>query len=98
MGNPFHYYILDMELCQFNLDEYIHGERSTLLEALGPLSWEFVVVDRSDKFLLPQIENIWTIALHVADGLAFIHGFGQVHRDLKPRNSTFSDINLGLLL
>src|SRR5271155_1500029 len=35
-----------------------------------------------------DIEGIWAIMRDVTDGVAFIHSHKEVHRDLKPRNST----------
>ena len=32
---------------------------------------------------------IWGIMVQIANGLLFIHEQGEVHRDLKPQNSTF---------
>src|SRR5271169_4827862 len=40
---------------------------------------------------LGQLE-IWDIMLQITNGVAFIHGLDEVHRDLKPKNSIFSDI------
>ena len=34
-----------------------------------------------------RIAQIWDIMEDVTGGLAFIHSKGEIHRDLKPRNS-----------
>jgi serine/threonine protein kinase len=36
-----------------------------------------------------EIDRIWGIMRDISDGVAFIHSHNEVHRDLKPRNSTF---------
>ena len=33
-----------------------------------------------------SMAHIWDIVKDIALGLAFLHGIGEVHRDLKPRN------------
>ncbi len=37
-----------------------------------------------------DMEQIWSIMRQIARGVAFIHSQGEVHRDIKPRNSTLS--------
>jgi serine/threonine protein kinase len=39
------------------------------------------------KSSLIPIAELWDIMKDVTNGLTFIHSKGQVHRDLKPRNS-----------
>lgn len=34
-----------------------------------------------------QIPLVWNIMVQITSGLAFIHEHGEVHRDIKPRNS-----------
>lgn len=71
------YYYIDMELCAFTLEQYIHGK--------GPVpgwgvSWESV---RSGDNLR---ENVVRIFRHIVNGLIFIHEKNEVHRDLSPQN------------
>jgi len=65
------YYFIDMELCDLNLDDYIHREPSANLSELtgsaSPL-------------------QIWVVMSHIAVGLEYIHRKGHVHRDIKPAN------------
>ena len=35
------------------------------------------------------VQFIWGIMVQIVNGLMFIHGQGEVHRDLKPQNSSF---------
>ena len=35
-----------------------------------------------------KIEDVWDIMVQITSGLAHIHSQGEVHRDIKPRNST----------
>src|SRR5271154_4095534 len=34
-----------------------------------------------------HISDIWNIMVQITSGLAYIHSFGEIHRDIKPRNS-----------
>ena len=67
-GSP--YYLLDMELCDMNLERYI-----------GSLP-HFVKTAPSSV----KSSQIWNIMRQIANGRVFIHSHGEVHRDLKPRN------------
>jgi len=37
------------------------------------------------------VQFIWGIMVQITNGLMFIHEQGEVHRDLKPQNSNFSN-------
>jgi len=82
-----------MELCDLTLQDYIayfnHGSSSPPFEIIPELSPVFVERNCSPTL---KIQNIWTIGLHIAKGLEFMHRKGQVHRDLKPQNGTTPDI------
>jgi len=80
------FYFIDMELCDLTLNDYIayfDGLSSPPFEIIGQLSPVFIEKNCSP---ILKIQNIWTIGTHIARGLEFMHGKGQVHRDLKPRN------------
>ena len=66
---------IDMELCSLNLDQYNKSIRTTIL--VHPLASNM------------RIGEIWSIITQIADGLAFIHGHHEIHRDLKPQNGLF---------
>lgn len=86
------FYFIDMELCDLTLQDYIayfDGLLSPPFEIIPQLSPVFVEKNCSPTL---KIQNIWTIGMHIARGLEFMHGKGQVHRDLKPRNGTTQDI------
>lgn len=34
-----------------------------------------------------HISDIWNIMVQITSGLAYIHSCGEIHRDIKPRNS-----------
>lgn len=75
---PFYY--IDMELCDGNLEEYIHGKRLQ----------DFHISDNPRLFGARFDDNtilqIWDIMEQISSGLEFIHSCHEVHRDLKPRN------------
>ena len=82
------HYFFDMDLCDFNLEQYI------------PLLWEPTSLEKVN--LTSQLRGhvslgsrtiyIWAIMCQIAKGLSFIHGQKEVHRDLKPRNGIISCI------
>ena len=84
------YYFIDMKLGDFNLDTYIHQHLTSEL-VLNPANLK----DNSPTFVHPgtssgleKAHNIWTIMKQIADDLSHIHSHGEVHRDLKPTNSS----------
>lgn len=62
---------IDMESCDWNLDQYIGG------------MWSYGIVHTT---LEVRRNEIWSIILQIAKGLKHIHGEKEVHRDLKPQN------------
>jgi serine/threonine protein kinase len=40
-----------------------------------------------------QLPLVWNIMVQITSGLAFIHEHGEVHRDIKPRNSMHTDVD-----
>lgn len=93
LTSPFEYYFIDMELCDFNLHDYIYGDRTKLLKCLRPFPKRDIldtVLVRQDDFVCVKVMNVYTIMTHIVNGLEYIHSCGQVHRDLKPKNSMAS--------
>jgi serine/threonine protein kinase len=62
---------IDMELCEMNLAEYRRGMQS------------YGLVHTPIELKASQI---WDVMEQIANGLAFVHSTGYVHRDLKPQN------------
>jgi serine/threonine protein kinase len=79
-------YYIDMELCNINLHEYIHGNRPNHLayDAHGNVPF----IEKENGWSTLKLSNIWLIICQLANGLDFIHSKGYTHRDLKPRNGT----------
>jgi len=75
------YYFIDMELCDLNLSEYIHGNVAARSESLPC----FV----NDAAPSVKARQIWDVMIHIAGGLEYIHSQGYVHRDIKPENGIF---------
>lgn len=68
----YHYYI-DMELCDFNLSEYIRDEDVSFREA-------------NIGYSKQSPSDLLNIASQLISGVVFIHQHGMVHRDLTPKN------------
>ena len=69
-------YFIDMELCDINLSQYIHG--AITLPSIPNFTRD------------PQ--QIGQIMKHIASGVKYIHSRNVVHRDLKPDNGIASSI------
>jgi serine/threonine protein kinase len=70
------FYFIDMELCNINLDEYLHGAKMVS----GLVDWKQGVDEGNIITLTCGIMD------QIAAGLGFIHGHNEVHRDLSPQN------------
>ena|ERR1700736_1362851 len=73
------YYFLDMALCDLNLEDYLKRNVTKEAQKMGYLD---------DLPQRTRAEQIWAIMEDITCGVAFIHSNDEIHRDLKPRNST----------
>jgi serine/threonine protein kinase len=73
-----HFY-LDMELCVFNLNDFIRGCPQDIFTS--PTYWNFP--KEQDPL---ACFSLWEIIRQITKGLEFIHSQGEIHRDLKPQN------------
>jgi serine/threonine protein kinase len=89
--SPSSYYYLDMEFCDLNLDSWIQRRWTPVLEQKLP----YLTANVPSRTRMTQI---WDIMEDLTKGVAFIHAVGQVHRDLKPRNSTSPGVSSMLIL
>ena len=79
---PPSYYFLDMELCDLSLEAFIEQKWTAPMR-------ETVPYFTANPPPLKRMAQIWDIMVDLSRGVSFIHAHGEVHRDLKPRNSTF---------
>ena len=93
LDSPYHYYYLDMELCELSLHQYIHDTRSLPIDSVTMDELNPVFVGK-DVPLLTNFLNVWIIMREIAAGVEFLHSQSQVHRDLKPRNGNFPALTL----
>ena len=92
LRNPYSYLYIDMELWDVNLHTYVHGERPDFKLD----DWQEIYVPK-DASLMIRFRNTLIIMKQISDGLKFIHDKGHVHRDLKPRNGTFTEFGFNLI-
>ena len=79
------YFFIDMELCDFNLETYVLQDWKPDVARKIPHFANF------DLLTPPQrLAQMLTIMRDIVNGVAFIHRNNEVHRDLKPRNGTYS--------
>jgi serine/threonine protein kinase len=74
-----HFYFLDMELCELNLEHYIERKWTPLITAKVP----YFTNEQPTRMRTSQI---WDIMEDISSGVGFIHLQNEIHRDLKPRN------------
>lgn len=77
----FPYYYIDMELCDWDLSDYIASCQSKYEK----YALSSKVLSSKDK-----MNQTFDILRDITSGVAFIHQQGKVHRDIKPQNSNFS--------
>lgn len=84
-------YYIDMELCEFNLRDYVnyHYNQPTVVFETNIEPNLSPTVVRKDSSIIERMQNTWTIGIHIALGLEFMHSTKQAHRDLKPGNGKF---------
>jgi len=77
-----------MELCAFNLEDYISGRRSIREDNYTATinDNQFTSLEKIES--LSKQRDVWTAMVHISEGLTFLHERQFVHRDLKPRNGT----------
>ena len=73
-------YYLDMDLCLFDLGDYMGNDFKS---GIGRLRY-FNPRPSEDKL---ECLSMWGITNQIVHGLEFLHSHGELHRDLKPRNS-----------
>lgn len=76
-----HYYFIDMELCDMNLDQYIH--RQTTDSSNPSQLIPYFVTDGPSAV---KSNQIWNIMQQIASGVVHLHTLSMAHRDLKPAN------------
>ena len=81
-------YYIDMELCDVSLAVYILGPRPPLFSSRVPADHNTLEIPYTQEYenIDLKVVNIWTIVIHIARGLEFLHRHNRVHRDLKPEN------------
>lgn len=75
------YHFLDMELCDFSLETYIHRQWTPIMADKIPY---FTTIDEQEP--ATKFSQILNIMRDITSGVAFIHLQKEIHRDLKPRN------------
>jgi serine/threonine protein kinase len=75
------YYFIDMQLCELNLETYIHGTIPDCVESI----YTFDAND-SSSLTIHAPRQMWDIIADITRALEYIHSHSYVHRDLKPRN------------
>jgi serine/threonine protein kinase len=78
LGNAGSFYFVDMELCDLSLAEYTGGKTVAPL-----LDWNSLPQEKRPFHVLTILEQ-------VVDGMIFIHGHREIHRDLHPANGALS--------
>ena len=75
-------FYLDMELCAFNLNDYIYNPNKCVEQTTLPPEFRATSIPNREE---PY--TVWAIMEQISSGIAFMHANHHVHRDVKPANS-----------
>jgi hypothetical protein len=75
-----------MERCIMTLGTFIHHNFTGFMGFPDFIRFRFDPSASESK--IPDLFSLWVIIRHIASGLNFIHGLQEIHRDLKPQNSS----------
>lgn len=84
------WFYMDMELCDFDLHAAIQNRQLLFLVKNPAQATATDLRTFSVQYMLSredELECLMKLLSDVTSGLAYMHGLGEVHRDLKPHNS-----------
>jgi serine/threonine protein kinase len=82
------FFYIDMELCDFNLHDAIQN-RQLLCQTSTDLPTVRGRIHATVRYMLSreqELECMMKMLSDLTSGIVFMHGLGEVHRDLKPHN------------
>ena len=82
------FFYIDMELCDFNLHDAIQN-RQLLSQTITDSPAVGDGTHATVRDMLPreqELECMMKMLSDLTSGIVFMHGLGEVHRDLKPHN------------
>ena len=82
------WFYIDMELCDFNLHDAIEN-RQLLRQTRTDLPTVGDGTRATVRYMLSreqELECMMKMLSDLTSGIVFMHGLGEVHRDLKPHN------------
>jgi len=74
-------YFFDMQLCDFNLQQWLYSPGAATRTALSR-HLEMYLCSSSQR----QMAEILHVMTDTSSGLDYIHSLNEIHRDLKPQN------------